>query len=109
MRNLPQTPPPPSAVVLKAHEGTPRYGTYGHPGRGGEPAAAPPAPEDEMFRLPPDPSPQRGHVEQNQHPEAVRAAHNGTEAAMRASYALDDPRYAGGAPPYDLAHEQTTR
>ena len=107
MRNLPTSPPAAAAVVLKAHEGTPRYGDYGHPGSGGEPAAASPLPEDEMFQLPPDPSPQRGHAEQNQNPAAVRAAHNGTEAAMRASYALDDPRYAGGDP-YDLAHEQTT-
>ncbi len=96
-----------SAVVLKAHEGTPRYGSYGHPGRGGEAAPAPPRPKDELFSLPPDPYPQLGHVEQNQDPAAVREAHNSTEAARRAAYALDDPRYAGGDT-YDLAHEPTT-
>ena len=53
-----------------------------------------------------DPNLQRGHVEQNQHPEAIAAAEGGSDAEERAAYALDDPRYAGGDV-FDLKDEQT--
>ncbi|KAA9332241.1 hypothetical protein F0P96_12220 [Hymenobacter busanensis] len=44
-----------------------------------------------------NPAEQRGHVEQNQNPEAVAAARNGSESERRAAYALDDPRYGSAA------------
>jgi len=43
-----------------------------------------------------DPTEQRGHVEQNQNPEAVAAAQNSDESTRRAAYASDDPRYGSG-------------
>lgn len=108
-----ERPPSPPATLatrpepaLQAHEGTPRYGNFGHPPGPGEPPRDPPAVHDEMRKLPPNPEPQLGHVEQNQNLDAVRAAHNGTEAEMRASYALDDSRYAGGDA-YNLREAQT--
>ena len=53
-----------------------------------------------------DPKLQRGHVEQNQHSEAIAAAEGGSDAEERAAYALDDLRYAGGDV-FDLKDEQT--
>jgi hypothetical protein len=35
-------------------------------------------------------------VEQNQNPAAVRATQDENHEEMRAAWALDDPRYAGG-------------
>ncbi|WP_324671566.1 hypothetical protein [Hymenobacter sp. GOD-10R] len=43
-----------------------------------------------------DPAEQRGHVEQNQNPEAVAAAQDSDESTRRAAYAADDPRYGSG-------------
>ena len=39
---------------------------------------------------------QRGHVTQNQDPQAVRAAQNADADAQTTAWAEDDPRYAGG-------------
>ncbi|HEX8348935.1 MAG TPA: hypothetical protein VF598_03165 [Hymenobacter sp.] len=44
-----------------------------------------------------DPAEQRGHVEQNQHPEVIAEVQNSDESTRRAAYALDDPRYGSGA------------
>ena len=92
----------------QAQAGTPHYGHFGYLTGHGEAAPAPPTAHDGMAKLRPNLVPQRGHVVQNQDIEAVQEAHNGTEVAMRASYALDDPRYAGGDV-YDLKDEQATR
>ncbi len=43
-----------------------------------------------------DPRKQRGHVQQNQHPDAIAAAQAGSPNEQRDAYAADDPRYAGG-------------
>ncbi len=45
---------------------------------------------------PDNPEDQPGHVEQNQDPEAVRAAQGEEDDIQRKAWALDDPRYAGG-------------
>ncbi len=39
---------------------------------------------------------QRGHVTQNQDPQAVRASQNADNDVQSAAWAQDDPRYAGG-------------
>ncbi|OUJ71181.1 hypothetical protein [Hymenobacter crusticola] len=44
-----------------------------------------------------DPAEQRGHVEQNQNPDAVVAAQDSDEGTRRAAYAADDPRYGSGS------------
>ncbi|WP_022821615.1 hypothetical protein [Hymenobacter norwichensis] len=131
MENTPQPAPTDAqpAAEPAAHDGTPHYGDFGHP-------ADPTAPRHyqaptndcsndnpdefsefrgknasatEQYCLPgaiADPNLQRGHVEQNQHPEAIAAAEGGSDAEERAAYALDDPRYAGGDV-FDLKDEQT--
>ena len=112
MKKKPATPAAaPPRAAKPAHQAptdTPEYGHFGYATGHGEGPPAPPTVHDEMAKLRPNRVPQRGHVTQNQDVAAVQAAHNGTEAAMRASYARDDPRYAGGDL-YDLSDEQTTR
>lgn len=100
-------PLPAAEPARQAQAGTPHYGHFGYPAGHGEAPPEPPTAHDEMVALRPNLGPQRGYAEQNQNIEAVQEAHNGTEAAMRTSYALDDPRYAGGNV-YDLKNEQTT-
>jgi hypothetical protein len=46
-----------------------------------------------------NPAQQPGHVEQNQNPAAVRAAHNKDEDVQRTAWADDDPRYGSGQRP----------
>ncbi len=43
-----------------------------------------------------NPAAQKGHVEQNQNPAAVRDAQNEDNDVQRTAWADDDPRYAGG-------------
>ena len=52
--------------------------------------------EKDAKKAPDNPADQPGHVEQNQHPEAVRATNDEDNDEQRAAWALDDPRYAGG-------------
>ncbi len=52
--------------------------------------------EKEARKAPATPAGQSGHIEQNQDPAAVRAAHNEGTDEQRAAWAKDDPRYAGG-------------
>ncbi|MBD2721073.1 hypothetical protein [Hymenobacter armeniacus] len=69
--------------AIKAHAGTPRYGTFGRP-------AEAPAP-------PPDPAREAA---------AALIAEGGPEAQLHAAYAVEDSRYAGGDV-FDLQNEQT--
>ncbi|GAA3966470.1 hypothetical protein [Hymenobacter antarcticus] len=50
----------------------------------------------EAEKAPDNPEDQPGHVEQNQDPEAVRAASHADADVQRQAWAQDDPRYAGG-------------
>ena len=50
----------------------------------------------EAEKAPDNPEDQAGYVEQNQDPEAVRAARHADADVQRQSWAQDDPRYAGG-------------
>ena len=50
----------------------------------------------EAEKAPDNPEDQAGHVEQNQDPEAVRAARHADSDVQRKAWAQDDPRYAGG-------------
>ena len=50
----------------------------------------------EAEKAPDNPEDQPGHVEQNQDPEAVRAAQHADSDVQRQAWAQDDPRYAGG-------------
>lgn len=113
-----------------AHDGTPQYGDFGHPAAAGAPrhylASTNEGSNDNpdefsefrgkhaaatehycMTEAIADPRQQRGHIEQNQAIEAVRAAEGGTPGEQKAAYALDDPRYAGGDV-FDLEDEQTS-
>jgi len=97
-------------------EGSPAYGEFG--GKSPTPSAANPAAqpangrsganenpdefseldsrEREAQKAPATAAGQSGHIEQNQDPAAVRAAHNEGNDEQRAAWAKDDPRYAGG-------------
>ena len=75
--------------ATKAHEGTPHYGNFGWQSVAAPAAAAPPAPS-----LPIRPK------------AATIGAPAPSEAEIRAAFAHDDPRYAGGNP-FDLSTEQT--
>ncbi|GGF18445.1 hypothetical protein [Hymenobacter cavernae] len=111
MENTPQPTP-------QGTPATPNYGEFGNPENAGQPRSAqasndgsndnpdefsefrkkrPNATEDygQVSRQA-DPAGQRGHVEQNQDPEAVAAAQNSDESTRRAAYAADDPRYGSG-------------
>ena len=133
MENQPQSSPanaqPDANPTAEAHRGTLGYGEFGHPT---DPNASRryTAPTNDGSNDNPDefsafrgrhaattehycvtdaiadPALQRGHVAQNQHPEAIIAAEGGSAAEERAAYALDDPRYAGGDI-FDLKDEQT--
>ena len=115
---------------LAAYDGTPHYGDFGHPadpkvprhyqaltndGSNDNPDGfsafrGKHAASTEYYCMPEaiaDPNLQRGHVEQNQHPEATAVAQGGDDAEEHAAYALGDPRYAGGDV-YDLKDEQTS-
>lgn len=46
-----------------------------------------------------DPEAQRGHVEQNQNPDAVAAAQNADNDTQRDAWKSDDPRYGSGHRP----------
>ena len=111
MKKKPVSPltalPPAAGPAPQAPTDTPQYGHFGYLTGHGEAAPEPPAVHDEMFKLHPNLVPQVGHVEQNQDVEAVQESRDGSEADIRASYALDDSRYAGGDV-YDLKDEQTT-
>ena len=52
--------------------------------------------EKDARDAPSNPLDQPGHVEQNQNPAAVRATQDENHEELRAAWALDDPRYAGG-------------
>ncbi|WP_201980068.1 hypothetical protein [Hymenobacter rubidus] len=52
--------------------------------------------EKEARNAPDNPEDQPGHVEQNQAPDAVRAAQHADTDEQRAAWSKDDPRYAGG-------------
>lgn len=110
MENTPQSSP-------SASENTPNYGEFGNPDAA-QPRSAHESNDgsndnpDEFseFRKKrsnltedygqvsqqADPAEQRGHVEQNQNPEAVVAAQDSDESTRRAAYAADDPRYGSG-------------
>ena len=131
MENTPQPTPTNAqpADEQAAHDGTPQYGDFGHPADPNAPRhyqaptndgsndnpdefselRGPHAAATEHYCMTEaiaDPNLQRGHVEQNQHPEAIAAAEGGSAAEERAAYALDDPRYAGGDV-FDLKDQQT--
>ena len=86
MKTKPAAPPLPATPepATKAHEGTPHYADYGHPAGAPAPPAEAEAPADEASAGPPPPA---GPDE-------------------RATWASDDPRYAGGDP-FDLSQEQS--
>lgn len=126
MENQPNLPPADDQAA-EAHQGTPHYGDFGHPADPNLPREAAHndgandnpdefcefrgknAAATEHYCMPEvvaDPAHQRGHVEQNQNPAAVRAAADGTPGEQKAAYALDDPRMAGGDV-YDLNDQQT--
>lgn len=93
-----------------AHAGTPHYGTFG------DPANVPATPEHHPARQyvggymdpdgthggcetgPYDPSEQRGHAEQNQATEAVRATQGQDDDVTNEAFCEDDLRNAGGQP-----------
>ena len=52
--------------------------------------------DEDAEKAPANPEDQPGHVEQNQDPEAVRAARHADADVQRQAWAQDDPRYAGG-------------
>ncbi len=52
--------------------------------------------EAKAQEAPTNPKDQPGHIEQNQDPAAVRAAHGKDDETQRDAWAQDDPRYAGG-------------
>ena len=52
--------------------------------------------EKDAQDAPTRPEDQPGHVEQNQDPEAVRAAQHADTDEQREAWSKDDPRYAGG-------------
>lgn len=108
----------PNDPAKDAEAGTPQYGSFGKPSDV-DAAAAENAGNDgsndnpdefSEFRKPnasgtedygtdaqdANPMQQRGHVTQNQDPQAVRAAQNADADVQGAAWAQDDPRYAGG-------------
>lgn len=107
-----QAHPNPNAPAKDAEAGTPNYGDFGKPTAQAAAGADAPAGRsgsndnpDEFSERHDDKDPQGhpdnlldqpGHVEQNQDPQAVRAAHNADTDAQRAAWSKDDPRYAGG-------------
>ena len=100
----------PNDPARHATSGTPSYGDFGKPE--GIVTASPSAGRDgsndnpdefSEFRDPEDakdapanPADQRGHVEQNQDPAAVRDARHADTDEQRAAWSDDDERYAGG-------------
>jgi len=119
MENTPQPTPQNSAAAdAQASDSAPAYGQFGTADSAAQPTSSPasndgsndnPDEFSEFRKKRPnstedysqvskqaDPTEQRGHVEQNQNPEAVVAAQDGDESTRRAAYALDDPRYGSG-------------
>jgi len=101
----------PDDPAHEAEAGTPAYGSFGTPqdvdaaaarGRGRDGSNDNPdefselrKPED-AHKAPANIEDQRGHIEQNQDPNAVRAARHADTDAQRAAWSDDDERYAGG-------------
>ncbi len=98
----------PNDPAKDAEAGTPNYGDFGKPTAQAAGADAPAGRSgsndnpDEFSEIrdkdnaqahPDNLAEQPGHVEQNQDPQAVRAADTD---AQRAAWSKDDPRYAGG-------------
>jgi hypothetical protein len=94
-----------------AHASSPNYGTFGvaddtntasqQPGRSGandnpDEFSEFDDREKEAQKAPTRPEEQFGHIEQNQDPDAVRAAQHADTDEQRAAWSKDDPRYAGG-------------
>jgi hypothetical protein len=120
MENTPQPTPNNTQPTddQSPNDGTPQYGTFGHPADSKAPRHSQ-APTkdgsndnpDEFSELRDKPSAessqQASPVEQNKDTAAIIAAHGGNNAEERAAYALDDPRYAGGDV-YDLKNQPTS-
>jgi hypothetical protein len=99
----------PNDPAKEATAGTPAYGDFGHlptnadgskTGRDGsndnpDEFSELRKPED-AHKAPANLEDQRGHVTQNQDPNAVRSAQNAETDEQRAAWSDDDPRYAGG-------------
>lgn len=98
---------------LEAEAGTPDYGNFGKPNNAAASTSQPKRNDgsndnpDEFseFRKPDDrgtnansanPMDQRGHVDQNQNPEAVNVTQDADHDESRAAWSDDDERYAGG-------------
>ena len=81
---------PQPELLSEAHEGTPLYGTFGSPNE---------APTGNIEPV--------NKTKMTRPPAPGRTAQGATEAQVRAAYAKDDPRYAGGNV-FDLHNEQTT-
>ena len=111
--------PNPNDPATQAEAGTPQYGSFGR----AEDAPTPPNFDaqgnpgaagndgsndnpDEFSELRPasgkEPASEHGarlgHAEQNEDPQAVRAAHDKDNDVQRAAWSDDDRRYAGGKP-----------
>ncbi|MDQ2794218.1 MAG: hypothetical protein M3Y12_09445 [Bacteroidota bacterium] len=106
-----QNPSPTPNSENQAAAGTPGYGEFGHASRQDTTAAAPGRSgandnpdefsefndrEEEAQNAPDNPEDQPGHIEQNQDTAAVREAKGKENEDLRAAWAADDPRYAGG-------------
>ena len=105
-----QNPSPKPNSENEAAAGSPNYGEFGHAPRTATTAEAPGRsgandnPDEfsefrsrkDAEKAPDNPEDQAGHVEQNQDPEAVRAARHADADVQRQAWAQDDPRYAGG-------------
>lgn len=118
MENTPQSSQPTPANDAQATDHKPQYGEFGDANASQQPSPSNasndgsndnPDEFSEFRKKRPnntedygqvsqqaDPKEQRGHVEQNQNPEAVANAQNSDESTRRAAYAADDPRYGSG-------------
>ncbi|MEJ7662512.1 MAG: hypothetical protein WKG07_24575 [Hymenobacter sp.] len=89
----PTTPPPPARPRPATTAATTTPTSLANSVRRSKTGTEDYSPEAEQT----DPAQQKGHVEQNQNPAAVRAAQTEDNDVQRTAWADDDPRYAGAA------------